>query len=128
MSSREARCLVTVALGSLLVLMECKQSSRRDAVALRSGDADRGKAAILRYGCDACHAISGLPDPSVAVAAPVTGIANRRFIAGTLANTPDNLIMWIRFPHAVKPETAMPDLGVSAGDARDIASYLYSLH
>lgn len=96
-------------------------------IALRGGSANRGKIAITRYGCNTCHAISGLPDPTVLVAAPVTGIANRAYIAGTLPNTPRNLVMWIRFPHRVKPQTAMPDLGVSAPEARDIATYLYSL-
>ena len=56
-----------------------------------------------------------------------TGIATRTFIAGTLPRTPENLMLWIRFPHRVKPQTTMPDLGVSAADARDIATYLYSL-
>ncbi|HEY8311117.1 MAG TPA: hypothetical protein VIG47_11205, partial [Gemmatimonadaceae bacterium] len=86
------------------------------------------KVAAERYGCNACHAIGGLPDPTVVAAAPVTGIANRSYIAGTVPNTPDNLMKWIRFPREVKPHTAMPDLAVSANDARDIAIYLYSLH
>ena len=105
----------------------CKQPPQRDSVALRGADAGRGKTAILRHGCNACHAISGTPDPSVVAAAPLDGIGNRTFIAGTLSNTPDNLIKWIRFPHTVKPNTAMPELGVSERDARDIAKYLYSL-
>lgn len=98
-----------------------------ESVALRGGDAHRGKAAIQHYGCNACHTIAGLPEPLLTAAAPVTGIATRTYIAGTLPKTPVNLILWIRFPRKVKPQTAMPDLGVSAADARDIATYLYSL-
>lgn len=104
------------------------ERGRTIGVALRHGDAARGKEAAERYGCNACHAIGGLPDPTVVVAAPITGIARRTYIAGTLATTPDNLVRWIRFPHEVKPATAMPDLAVTPSDARDIATYLYSLH
>jgi cytochrome c1 len=110
-----------------LVTLACHEPPQRDSVALRGGDAERGKAAILRHGCNACHAIAGTPDPSVAAAAPLDGIGRRPYIAGTLGNTPENLVKWIRFPHSVKPNTSMPELGVSEADARDIATYLYSL-
>jgi cytochrome c1 len=44
-----------------------------------------------------------------------------------LYNTPDNLMLWIRNPPGVDPLTAMPDTGVTEGDARDIAAFLYTL-
>ena len=44
-----------------------------------------------------------------------------------LRNTPANLVRWIREPQAVVPGNAMPDMGVSEADARDIAAYLYTL-
>lgn len=128
MSSRDLRLLAMVLVaGSAASLGACDRAAAPEPIALRGGDAERGKAAIKRYGCNACHAIAGLPEPSLTAAAPVTGIATRVYIAGTLPRTPDNLILWIRFPHKVKPNTAMPGLGVSAADARDIATYLYSL-
>jgi cytochrome c2 len=102
-------------------------SSAASLAALRGGSVRRGKVAMLRYGCDACHEIAGLPKPTVLVAPPVTGVTNQRYIAGMLPTTPDNLMRWIRDPHSVKPNTAMPDLGVSASDARDMVTYLYSL-
>jgi len=40
---------------------------------------------------------------------------------------PPNLIRWIQDPPGVDPLTAMPKLGVSEADARDIASILYTL-
>jgi len=113
--------------GSLAVLGACDRTTEQESIALKGGSAERGRAAIQHYGCNACHAIAGFPDPLAAVAAPVTGIGGRAYIAGTLANTPANLVLWIRDPRKVKPETAMPDLGVSASEARDIATYLYSL-
>jgi cytochrome c2 len=48
-------------------------------------------------------------------------------IAGELPNTPANLTRWIQHPRQVEPRTAMPDLGVNATDAYDIAAYLYTL-
>lgn len=34
---------------------------------------------------------------------------------------------WLREPQRVNPDSAMPDLGVSERDARDMAAYLYTL-
>ncbi len=48
------------------------------------------------------------------------------YIGGVLANEPDNLIRWIQNPKRYSPDTAMPNLGVSEQDARDIAAYLYA--
>ena len=33
---------------------------------------------------------------------------------------------WIRDPQQVSPGTAMPDLDVGEGDARDITAFLYT--
>jgi cytochrome c1 len=55
------------------------------------------------------------------------GIASRAYIAGVLPNTPDNMVRWIQNPQAVDEKTAMPNVGVSSRDARDIAAYLYTL-
>ena len=77
--------------------------------------------------CTSCHIVPGLTGSSPHVGPPLEGIARRQLIAGTLANTPDNLALWIAQTHAVKPGTAMPQLGVPPQDARDIAAYLLSL-
>lgn len=45
-----------------------------------------------------------------------------------LPNTPDQLLNWLRAPQSLKPGDAMPDLGLSDADARDIAAYLYLIH
>ncbi len=129
MSNRDLRPFAVMLIaGSIASLGACDRAPAPESVALRGGDAERGKIAIQHYGCNACHAIGGLPEPLLAAAAPVTGIATRTYIAGTLPTTPENLILWIRFPHKVKPATAMPELAVTPNDARDIATYLYSLH
>jgi cytochrome c1 len=61
------------------------------------------------------------------VGPPLTRFGDRTYIAGMLRNTPPNLIRWIREPQAVIPGNAMPNMGISEVDARDIAAYLYTL-
>jgi cytochrome c1 len=49
-------------------------------------------------------------------------------LAGVLTNTPEHMIEWLRNPQWISPLSAMPDLGVTERDARDIAAYLSTLH
>jgi cytochrome c len=48
-------------------------------------------------------------------------------IAGEVPNWAHDLVRWISSPQSIEPGTAMPDLGVHAAEARDIAAYLYTL-
>ncbi|CAL8480669.1 cytochrome c family protein [Caballeronia sp. S22] len=85
-----------------------------------------GLEAIQRYGCGACHRIDGAPGAFGTVGPPtLQDIGERAYVAGKLPNSPENLQTWIRFPQRIAPGSAMPDLGVSEIDARDIAAYLY---
>jgi len=65
-------------------------------------------------------------DVEVLVGPPLTGIAERAYVGGVVTNTPENLVRWIQNPPAIDPMTAMPNVGVTADEARDIAAYLYS--
>ena len=91
------------------------------------GDPKRGEVALQTYGCGSCHAIPGVPGAVSYVGAPLDAWAERHYIAGTLLNTPDNLIDWLRDPQAIEADTAMPNLGVTEQDARDMSAYLYTL-
>lgn len=97
------------------------------AAAQVPADAERGRQALHQYACNACHAIPGVTGSRVAVGPPLAGIGRRQLIAGTLANSPDNLALWILRTQQVKPGTAMPQLGVAERDARDMAAYLATL-
>jgi cytochrome c2 len=88
------------------------------------GSVARGRQAIERHGCGACHTIPGVRGARGIVGPNLEGLARRPFVAGALVNTPPNLIAWIRRPQAIAPRTAMPDLGVTEADARDIAAFL----
>jgi cytochrome c2 len=90
------------------------------------GDRERGREAIERYGCVACHTIPGIPAYGANVGPPLVGLARQAYVAGVLPNAPEHLVRWLRNPPAVDPLTAMPDLGVSREDAADIAAYLYA--
>lgn len=98
-----------------------------DTPATRPGDAERGRNALTQYACNACHRIPGVPGSDVHVGPPLSGIGNRRLIAGALPNTPEQMVRWIRNPRGVDPQTTMPDMQVSEQDARDIAAYLATL-
>ena len=87
----------------------------------------RGKQSLAGFGCGSCHEISGVRVVYGKIGPPLTGVATRAIIAGELANTPENMVRWIRDPQAVEPNTAMPNLGVTEQTARDMVAYLYTL-
>lgn len=91
------------------------------------GGARKGRAALRQFGCTSCHMIEGVAGPDTWVGPPLYGLAQRRYIGGVLPNTPENLVRWIRNPQAHDPLTAMPNLGVDAASASDIAAYLISV-
>ncbi|VTU27077.1 putative bifunctional cbb3-type cytochrome c oxidase subunit II/cytochrome c [Variovorax sp. PBL-H6] len=91
------------------------------------GDARRGAQALHQYACNACHSIPGITGSSVHVGPPLDGIARRTMIGGRFANTPDSMVRWLRRTHEVDPRTAMPEMGVTEQDARDIAEFLSTL-
>jgi cytochrome c len=103
------------------------ESERAAAEMTGGGDPARGRAAIERYGCGTCHTIPGVRGADALVGPPLTQVASRAYVGGVLTNSPENMMRWIRDPRAVDSLTAMPTLGVSDQEARDIASYLYTL-
>lgn len=94
---------------------------------ISGANAAHGPALIRAYGCSSCHMVPGVAGARGTVGPPLTHFARRGYIAGTLRNTPDHLILWLRKPQQVLPGNAMPDTGVTGQDARDIAAYLYTL-
>jgi cytochrome c2 len=101
---------------------------RAHAAAITGGDPTRGEAMFIEYGCGSCHALKNVRTATGNVGPPLDGIATRVIVAGHLANNPANMEHWIRDPQQVSPGTAMPDLNVSQGDARDITAFLYTRH
>lgn len=91
-------------------------------------DAQRGLRALYQHACNSCHAIPGVTGSNPHVGPPLEGLANRTTIAGRLANTQENMVLWLRETQHVKPGSAMPQLGLTPQDAADIAAYLATLH
>jgi cytochrome c1 len=131
MPSRQLRRRVCGLVAAAALLAACRRSpGGRDGVPVArtaGGAAERGAHAIVAYGCGACHVIPGIDGATGDAAAPLTAFARRTTIAGETINVPDQLAAWIMHPQVIAPRTAMPDLGVSAADARDIAAYLQTL-
>jgi cytochrome c len=119
--------LLVVALAGIVYdYADQRSRMRMHAAAATSGDPERGEALFIQYGCGSCHSIKNVRTATGMVGPPLDGVALRVILAGHLANTPDNMQKWIRDPQHVSPGTAMPDLNVGAGDARDITAFLYT--
>lgn len=116
----------TTALIALLALGVAGCSDRPERQ-VPLGDPEEGRGALALYGCGACHVIPGVREAEGTVGPPLTQFGRRTYIAGRIYNVPPDLITWIMDPTSVDPRTAMPDLGVTEADARDMAAYLYTL-
>lgn len=119
---------LAVTLGAAVLLVACGATAiGQPVVPVPDGDPVVGKALLQQYACVTCHNIPGVTGARTFVGPPLDAWAERRFIAGRLANDPDHLIAWIVNPQAVEPGTAMPTTGASPAEARDMAAYLFTL-
>lgn len=107
-----------------LLLAACQSDSGAPAL---GGDPENGRLLLRQFGCGSCHEIPKVAAARGKVGPPLSGIASRVYIAGVLANTPENMAAFIRHPQKAAPRTAMPDLGVTEPHARDMVAYLYTL-
>jgi cytochrome c len=127
--SAVARSGRLLCMAALVVLFGCAdlRNHERDAERLTGGRVALGRDAVQRYGCATCHTMPGVRGADALVGPPLTRMGARVYVAGELPNTPANMMRWLQDPRGVSPNTAMPDTGVTAEDARDIAAYLFSL-
>ena len=128
--SEGSRGPLVLALGAILLIPACNDEPDTSADAtweVPGGEPESGRMMIEFYQCGSCHDIPGVREADGVIGPPLTNWAKRAFIAGAVPNEPDNLIAWIINPHQIEPGTAMPALGVTEPEARDIAAYLYTL-
>lgn len=87
-----------------------------------------GEASFLRQGCGACHAIDGT-EARGTIGPNLTGFGSRPTIgAGTLPNTREHLIRFIRNPDTIKPGVRMPAFSMlPESELTAIADYLKGL-
>jgi cytochrome c2 len=106
-----------------------------DAKAVLAGaDPARGRELLDVKGCGLCHRMTGvapLQGALLPAGVVVSDLARAVRLAPDLRVTRDRwrpslLVRWLVDPAAVKPDTPMPKMGLSEGDARSIAAYLLS--
>ena len=113
-----------IAFAAALLVSGCSDGGTDPHV---GGSAEAGAAHIVAFGCGGCHRIPGIPGADGLVGPPLDMMARRVYVAGLLRNTPDNMVRWITDPQSVVPGNAMPNMGITAAQARDITAYLYTL-
>lgn len=91
------------------------------------GAAARGMQVIAAKNCGSCHTIPGITGAHGLVGPPLVYFSRRTYIAGEIPNRPENLVRWVMSPQSVEPHTAMPNLGLTEQQGRDVAAYLYTL-
>lgn len=111
----------------VLALSGCARPAGSAAEQLTGGNAHTGQHLIYAYGCGSCHVIPGIAEANGAAGPPLDGFGSRVYIAGSLTNEPNHLVTWIVDPQRIVPGNAMPALGVTEAQARDMAAYLYTL-
>jgi mono/diheme cytochrome c family protein len=90
-------------------------------------DLERGRRALEQFGCIGCHEIPGAVGPEARLGPTLHGIGSRSMLGGVLPNSFDNMVLWLRAPQSFSRHSAMPTLGVTERDARDMAAYLATL-
>lgn len=120
-----SRALPLVALATLLA--GCRDPEPPVHLRVAGGDAARGREVALRIGCGACHVIPGVAGAIGTVGPSLDGFGRRTYITGRVPNRPGALVQFVRNAPALAPHTAMPDLPIGEGEARDLAAFLYTL-
>lgn len=113
-----------VALVGLAACQEADTRFREIPPALVGADLERGRLALRLHGCVTCHVAPEVVGGDQRVGPTLVGFAERRTVAGSMPNTPENAIRWIVAPQEIAPGSAMPDMGVDVETARDIVAYL----
>ena len=127
MHLRNCQWLVAISIAAALMSGCTGGKTLRVYKASTGGDANVGRQIIVQRHCGSCHTIPGIHHADGVFGPPLTSFGRRTFIAGNFPNAPNNLVHWIMSPTSMKPKTAMPDLGLSEQQARDVAAYLYRL-
>jgi cytochrome c1 len=91
--------------------------------------AAEGAQIIASKPCGGCHVIPAIPGATGAVGPNLGGVASRTKIAGGAVpnNSPDDLKKWIMNPAALKPGTAMVNVGLTDDEATKIVAFLETL-
>jgi cytochrome c len=123
-----AMSILGAAAAGFTLYWQTRSQTKTTAEAITQGSVSRGKQAISRYGCAACHTIPGISSPEGQVGSDLTYVAQRAEIAGKFPNDPKTMTRWLMHPQTLEPGSGMPEMGISERDARDMTAYLYSTY
>ena len=85
----------------------------------------KGEQLFKMKGCIGCHSLQAVDAPHGLVGPNLANVGARAYIAaGWLENTDENLEHWIREPQSLKKGVLMPNLGVTADEAKALRAYL----
>jgi cytochrome c1 len=118
---------VAIVIGGWVQTAADRRDLARRASTMTRGDPQRGRALAKMKGCAGCHQIPGVDGASGSVGPSLASFSHRVYIAGVLSNTPEHLHQWLLDPPSIDPKTAMPNVGLSDQEARDLAAFLYTL-
>jgi cytochrome c oxidase subunit 2 len=101
-------------------------AQQQAAIAPQTAQAIRGSR-IFNERCAGCNAVRG--STAAGVQAPdLTHVRSRRLLAaGTIVNTPENVMQWIEHAQDVKPGTLMPSMKLTPAEAGDLSAYIATL-
>ncbi len=111
----------------LLLLAACNREQKAPIAAAPIGNVESGRRLVQQYGCTSCHDIPGVSGPRGSIGPALTGVGARPIIAGKLPNTPPNMIKYLQNPQSTDPANAMPNLGLTEAQARDVAAFMDTL-
>jgi cytochrome c len=121
---RKTTCYAGAVLACAALLAGCREET---ATRVPGGDVQQGLRLVTQYQCGACHTIPGVQGAAGDAAPTLDYIGRLSYIAGGIPNQPANMVQWLRVPHAVKPGTEMPAMGLTEQEARHMAAFLYTL-
>jgi cytochrome c2 len=96
------------------------------AKAVEPGNVERGRVLFVQQ-CAACHVVQSIPQARGQIGPDLSNEASKPQVAGVLPNTPENMARWLRNPSAVKPGTAMPNLGLNEQQVQDLVAFMATL-
>lgn len=117
------------AIVTLLAVVACGTTQRLVDIRAEEtgGSIQRGEEIARMNGCMWCHTVDGNIGTSNGIGPDLNGWPETRLIAGQVENQPENLIQFLMNPQSVAPGSGMPSVGLTEDEARDVASWLYSL-
>jgi cytochrome c oxidase subunit 2 len=104
-----------------------QKQQEKPAVRLLTAASRKGEKLFRQMTCVNCHTVNGT-DAKGQAAPDLTHFASRQTLGAViLANTPENLSLWLKNPQEIKPAILMPNLKLTDAQVGHLTDYLESL-